>query len=112
MILEVIEHSMDRPEIAMSSEVQGAMLDLRQYMFDNVYTSKVAKREEAKAKNILHMLFDTFMNQPEMLPESDRVHIDAMGTERVVIDYIAGMTDNYAVYKFNEIFVPKGWSLR
>lgn len=112
LILDVIEHSMDRPEIAMSSEVQGAMLDLRQYMFDNVYTSKVAKREEAKAKNILHMLFDTFMNQPEMLPESDRVHIDAMGTERVVIDYIAGMTDNYAVYKFNEIFVPKGWSLR
>ncbi len=112
LILDVIEHSMDRPEIAMSSEVQGAMLDLRQYMFDNVYTSKVAKREEAKAKNILHMLFDTFMKQPEMLPESDRVHIDAMGTERVVIDYIAGMTDNYAVYKFNEIFVPKGWSLR
>jgi dGTPase len=81
-------------------------------MFETVYTSSVAKKEEAKAKNIISMLFDTFIKEPERLPEDDKKRIEKCGTERVVVDYIAGMTDNYAIYKFNEIFVPKGWSLR
>lgn len=112
LILDIVENSRDCSEIRMSQDVQDAMMKLRAYMFETVYTSSVAKKEEAKAKNILQMLFETFMKEPERLPENDRAHIDEVGTERVVIDYIAGMTDNYAIYKFNEIFVPKGWSLR
>lgn len=112
LILDIVEHSADSPEIRMSQKIHAAMMKLREYMFATVYTSSVAKKEEAKAKNILQMLFETFMKEPERLPENDRANIDEMGTERVVIDYIAGMTDNFAIYKFDEIFVPKGWSLR
>lgn len=112
LILDIVEHSADSPEIRMSQEIRSAMLTLREFMFATVYTSSIAKKEEAKAKNILQMLFETFMKEPERLPEDDRASIDEMGTERVVIDYIAGMTDNYAIYKFDEIFVPKAWSLR
>ena len=73
-------------------------------MFENVYMSNVAKREEKKAKNIIEMLFETFLRDPMKLPEDDRNMVEEMGVERVVCDYIAGMTDNYAIYQFNELF--------
>ena len=112
LILDVVANSANSDKIAMSEPVHKAMMALREYMFDNVYTSNIAKKEETKAKNILQMLFEIFMKEPERLPDDDRANIDSMGTERVVIDYIAGMTDNYAIYKFNELFIPKSWSLR
>lgn len=112
MIVDTIENSMDRPEIKMSDETYAAMMELRRFMFENVYMSNVAKREEKKAKNIIEMLFETFLRDPMKLPEDDRNMVEEMGVERVVCDYIAGMTDNYAIYQFNELFVPKGWSIR
>ncbi|MBQ3225892.1 MAG: deoxyguanosinetriphosphate triphosphohydrolase [Clostridia bacterium] len=112
LILDVVENSEDKPDILMSAPVKNAMMQLRNFMFERVYTSSIAKKEEEKAKNILQMLFETFMKEPEKLPADDFANIETMGTERVVIDYIAGMTDNFAVYKFNELFVPKSWSLR
>ena len=112
MIVDTIENSMDRPEIKMSDETYAAMMELRRFMFENVYMSNVAKREEKKAKNIIEMLFETFLRDPMKLPEDDRNMVEEMGVERVVCDYIAGMTANYAIYQFNELFVPKGWSIR
>ena len=112
LICDIIEHSENSPKILMSDKVSIAMTELREFMFAKVYTSKIAKAEEEKAKKILNMLFETFMKEPERLPYDDRRNIEKMGKEQVVIDYIAGMTDNYAVYQFNEIFIPKAWSLR
>lgn len=112
LICDIVEHSMDRPEILMSDKVQKAMETLREFMFQKVYTSKIAKAEEEKAKRILSMLFEVFLKEPECLPLDDRSNLETMGAEQTVINYIAGMTDNYAVYCFKEIFLPKAWTLR
>lgn len=112
LICDIIAHSEEKANIEMSPEVQNAMMLLRNFMFQKVYTSKVAKAEEEKAKQIISMLFETFMKEPELLPEDERRDMEEIGAERTVIDYIAGMTDNYAVYRFQEIFVPKAWSMR
>lgn len=112
LICDIITQSNGKTEILMSKDIQDAMMSLRNFMFQNVYTSKIAKGEEEKAKKIINMLFEVFMKEPERLPEDERQNMETMGAEQAVIDYIAGMTDNYAVYQFKEIFIPKAWSMR
>ncbi len=111
MIMDVIEHSMNEPKVAMSPEIYEAMMELRSFMFKNVYTSPVAKAEEEKAKGILKTLFDTFLHHPEKLREAGLSEMTFSG-EREVCDYIAGMTDNYAIYVFRELFMPQGWQMK
>ena len=81
-------------------------------MFENVYRSPVAKAEESKAKDMLLRLFEYYFTHPEALPEDFQPQLSFDGMERTVCDYIAGMTDNYAVDKFTEIFIPAGWHVR
>ena len=81
-------------------------------MFDHVYRNPVAKGEESKAKAMLQCLFEYYIDHPEALPPDFQPQLSFDGMERIVCDYIAGMTDNYAVDKFNEIFVPAGWNIR
>lgn len=109
MIHDIINTSIDQPFIKMSDEICTAMTALRDFMFDAVYTNVAAKGEDKKAKNVLCMLYETFTKNPEMLPDDTKENIEKFGKEQAVIDYIAGMTDNYAIYKFNEFFVPKKW---
>jgi dGTPase len=89
-----------------------ALLDLRSFMFDHVYRNPVAKGEESKAKAMLTKLFEYYVNCPEKLPADFQPQMSFDGLERTVCDYIAGMTDNYAVDKYSEIFVPTGWHVR
>lgn len=109
MIHDIIKTSLGKPFVKMSDNIYSAMMALRSFMFESVYTNNVAKGEDEKAKNVVCMLFDTFMKHPEKLPEDTRENIERFGLEQTVTDYIAGMTDNYAIYKFNEFFVPKKW---
>ena len=109
MIRDIIKTSFQKPYIRMSAEVHGAMTKLRDFMFDAVYTNSVAKGEDEKARNVIRTLFETFMKNPEKLPKDTKEMIDRFGLEQAVTDYIAGMTDNYAIYQFNELFVPKKW---
>ena len=81
-------------------------------MFENVYRSPVAKAEESKAKAMLCKLFEYYMANPQALPEDFHPQMSFEGLERTVCDYIAGMTDNYAVDKYTEIFIPAGWNVR
>jgi len=111
MIVDVIDHSNNQPRVSMSAEVYEAMMELRQYMFDSVYTNSVAKAEEAKAKGILHTLFETFLQNPNKLREVGLSDVTLNG-EREICDYIAGMTDNYAIYVFKSLFLPQGWQVR
>ena len=78
-------------------------------MFENVYRNPVAKGQESKAKDMLQRLFEYYIHHPEALPEDFQPQLSFDGMERTVCDYIAGMTDNYAVEKFSEIFIPLGW---
>ena len=108
---DVIINSMDKPNICMSQEVEEAMTGLRKFMFDNVYRNPLAKQEEHKAVEMVKNLYHYYMEFPEKLPQEFLTMMQQNGDskEQVICDYIAGMTDNYAVKTFQEIFVPEAW---
>ena len=72
----------------------------------------MAKGEESKARDIIGKLYEHYMAHPEEIPADFQPQLDLEGTPRTVCDYIAGMTDQYAVYKFSEIFIPAAWQVR
>jgi dGTPase len=82
---------------------------LRDFMFANVYHDPVAKSEEKKAKHVVEELFAYYLKHVDELPGEYRKYIEADGKERAVADYIAGMTDNYAIRDYVRLFVPKSW---
>ena len=113
MVHDVITQSMDRPEIRMSEPVGKAMSDLRKFMFENVYLNPKAKGEEDKAVHMIEQLFEYYVKHLEVLPQQ---YLNALSApdnsrEQIVCDYIAGMTDSYAVKKFEEYFVPESWKI-
>ncbi|HHW01557.1 MAG TPA: deoxyguanosinetriphosphate triphosphohydrolase [Thermoanaerobacterales bacterium] len=111
MIIDVIEESMDKPFIRMSQKVREATVGLRQFMFEKVYVGSSAKAQENKAKVMLKLLFEFFLENPgKMPPEFNRI-VEREGVERGVCDYIAGMTDSFATFKFKEFFMPSSWPL-
>lgn len=112
MIHDIVKSSEGKPDIIMSADVEKAMLGLRKFMFANVYTNPKAKSEEAKAQNMLEHLFSFYKEHPEKMSEEfvDMLENRGEALEEVVCDYISGMTDQYAIQKFQEYFVPKSWS--
>lgn len=112
LIHDIIDHSRNRNDIYMSPEVAGAMQGLRQFMFQNVYTNPIAKSEETKAKELLERLFVYYLKHIDVLPGYYLQMLEeGEENDRVVCDYIAGMTDQYAVAKYNEYFMPKSWQV-
>lgn len=112
MIHDIILHSEGKNEISMSPDIADAMRGLRNFMFQHVYTNPVAKGEETKAKDLLEFLYHYYTEHVELLPEQYLIMLyRGETTERVVCDYIAGMTDQYAVAKFQEYFMPKFWQV-
>ena len=109
MVLSVITASTDRPEIRMTDEIQQATDALRSFMFEHVYEDKVAKHEDAKSKALLISLYDYFCRNPEKMPREYFVNVENEGVERCVCDYVAGMTDRYAIELYNELYVPQVW---
>ena len=112
LVCVIIFTSREAGSICMTPEIQKALADLRSFMFARVYHNPVAKGEESKAKDMLQMLFRFYVDHPEQLPADFQPQLSFDGLGRTVCDYIAGMTDNYAIEKFNEIFVPSGWNVR
>lgn len=112
LVCDMILTSREAGAITMSPAVDKAHRDLRAFMFEHVYRNPVAKGEESKAKDMLTRLFAYYINNPLALPESFQPQLSFDGMERTVCDYIAGMTDKYAVDKYTEIFVPAGWQVR
>lgn len=112
LVCDVISASKEAGEIAMSDNVAQAHRDLRAFMFEKVYRNSVAKSEEAKAREMICKLYTYYMAHPEALPDDFLPQLSFDGMERTVCDYIAGMTDKYAVDKFTELFVPLGWRVR
>ncbi len=111
MIHDIVNNSQEQPTIRMSEDVEFAFRGMRKYMFENVYTNPKAKGEEKKAENILKELFRYYMDHPELLSNEyiERMWQTGETQERSVCDYIAGMTDQYAIAKFQEFFVPVSW---
>ena len=112
LVCDAIYTSREAGAVCLSPDVDKALKELRAFMFERVYRNPVAKSQESKAKDLLCRLFDYYVNHPEALPEDFQPQMSFDGLERTVADYIAGMTDNYAVDKYTEIFVPAGWNIR
>ena len=112
LVIDAISTSREAGNICLSPDVDKALRDLRSFMFERVYRNPVAKSEERKAKDMLQRLFEYYYTPPKALPEDFQPQMSFEGLERTVCDYIAGMTDNYAIDKFNEIFIPTGWQVR
>ena len=109
-ISSIYRNSAGKSFVKMESEVEEASERLRSFMFERVYLSPTAKSEEEKAERMLTETYIYFVNNPEKLPHSYLKFLDKFSKEQVVCDYISSMTDRYAVYTFNKIFVPKGWT--
>ena len=112
LVCDLIFTSREAGAICLTPTVDTALKDLRSFMFDHVYRNPVAKGEESKAKAMLQQLFEYYIAHPESLPEDFQPQLSFDGMERIVCDYIAGMTDRYAVYKYSELFIPATWQVR
>ncbi len=112
LVCDVILTSREAGTICLSPAVDQALKDLRAFMFERVYHNPVAKGQESKAKDMLKRLFAHYYENPQQLPADFQPQMSFDGLERTVCDYIAGMTDNYAVDKFTGIFIPTGWQIR
>lgn len=112
LVCDMIRVSREEGRILLSPKVDTALRDLRSFMFERVYRNPVAKGEESKAKDMLRRLYEYYYAHPEAIPQEFQPQLSLDGMERTVCDYIAGMTDNYAVHKYTEIFVPSGWHIR
>ncbi len=113
LIHDIVMNSFGSNDIIMSKPVQNAMLNLRRFMFESVYTNPIAKGQETKAEAMIEQLYDYYKKHYELLPEEYIYMIEVKNepASRVVCDYIAGMTDQYAVAKFKEIMIPTAWDV-
>lgn len=111
LISDIVDNSIGKPDIIMSEEIGDAMKGIRAFMFDSLYINPIAKGQESKAESMIAGLYEHYLENIHKLPEEFRYFIDELGEtpERVVCDYIAGMSDQYSVTKFEEEFVPTFW---
>lgn len=113
MIHDLIYQSLEQPEISMSPGMEAAMHGLRRWMFEHVYRGEAARAEEGRAQQLIVSLYHWYMDYPEQLPQEYLERMEARREElsRTVCDYIAGMTDVFAIERFKELFVPKSFKV-
>jgi len=110
MVLDLIRTNWNESKvIKMSPLIQAATDQLRDFLFEHVYVDSEAKREESKVKQVLQRLFEYFMKNTHALPVEYYQHITSSNKQRVICDYIAGMTDRYAIRLYEKIFLPRPW---
>lgn len=112
LVEDVIRSSFETGEVRQSSGCAQAMKSLRDFMFEAVYRSPIAKGEESKAQEMIARLFSYYQKQPDALPPDYQDIRVREGVDRAVCDYIAGMTDHYAVEKYREAFIPFAWTVK
>lgn len=112
LTMDAITASQDSESIRLSPARKRALADLRAFMFEAVYCNPVAKGEESKAQAMLELLFRHYINHLDELPSDYYVIAQTEGAERAVCDYLAGMTDSYAVERYGDVFIPKAWTVK
>lgn len=108
MVSDMIENSAGCDEIVMSERVWDAMMELRTFLFENVYLSERAKAEEPRAYRVVQMIFEHYLAHNAELPGESAMAIPVEPVQGVV-DYVAGMTDRFAIREFERLFVPRKW---
>lgn len=108
MVEDMVTASLGGGHIEMSDRVWKAMMDLRSFLFDNVYFSPTAKAEEPKAYRIVQTLFKHYLDNPDVLPPDERPSDDDR-LAQAVTDYVSGMTDRFAIRAYEQLFIPRKW---
>jgi len=109
MVNSIIKRGVDDGAVQMEEHIHVAAFQMRNFLTENVYTSPIAKGEEGKAERMLERLYEYFVASPNELPSSYVLRIESESVERCVADYVADMTDRYAMNLFGELFVPELW---
>lgn len=111
MVMDIINNSYEKDLVTMSDECAARMDELRTYMFANVYKSKRVKRDEdlKNVSNLVTSLYEYYIEHPQELPADSQSMVEEFGINEIVKDYVAGMTDRFAMNLYNDLFVPKGW---
>lgn len=109
MVSDIIQTSESKNAITMSAPVQKAMDEFRSFMFEKIYHSPELEPDRKKAKYVVHKLYDYFMAHPENLPQEFLERENQWGLQTVAVDYIAGLTDLYAINMFAKLFIPSNW---
>ena len=111
LVHNLVEYNLANPsQIALSPEIAKVMGDLRTFMFENVYVNQLHFKERIKIDKMLHLLFEHYMEHSHKLPLELQNRMDT-SPESAVADYIAGMTDRFALKRFSEIFMPAAWRM-
>lgn len=112
LIQDIISNSYQTSEIVMSADVEKAMKGLRMFMFEKVYQDEVSKSQDGKAQDLIVLLYEHYRKHLDELPsEFLRMIRQGESQEQVICDYIAGMTDGYAIALFEDLFIPKAWKI-
>lgn len=109
LVKAVVTNSID--DIVMDAETKKYFDMLHSFLFEAVYKNPVAKSEETKVSGLVGGIFEYYLKNTDKLPEEYKRICDAEGSERAVADYVAGMTDHYAVTVYSNIYIPKFWSI-
>jgi len=109
MVVDMIKASWGQTEIKMSDSVSSAMGVLRNFLFERVYVGSEAKKEEFKAKQVVTSLYNYFIKDQDSLPTEHRIKLAQSELAQIVCDYVAGMTDRYALQTYQRLFLPKPW---
>lgn len=114
LVHDIVYNSENQEDIYMSHDIEKAMFGLRQYMFKSVYTNPVAKGQEGKAENMIIELYEYYLTHAELLTHEyqEMLKKGEEPIERVVCDYIAGMTDRFAIDTFKAIKIPSFWAVK
>lgn len=112
LTMDLVQASAHSDVICQSETVGAAMAELKRFMFDSVYFNPLAKGEEGKAEDMVCMLFDYYTRHTDELSPEYQDILVREGAQRAVTDYIAGMTDTYAVEQFERLFIPRGWMVK
>ena len=110
MIADVVRNSEGQNRVVMSDEVREASDRLREFLFENVYLDEWRKQEEQRCDHVVNGLFDHYVAHPEQLPGEYLEILYLEGAERAICDFIAGMTDRYAICLYQSIFIPKAFN--
>ncbi len=111
MIFSIYRASDGKNKVEMEPEVFEATKLLRQFMFEEVYFSKTAMNEEEKATRMITGMYRYFKENPDALPDFYKSYMDESGVDVSICDYISSMSDRYARYVYENIFIPKSWGL-
>lgn len=110
LVNDMVAASTDKDRIMMTPSVEEAMLDLRSFMFSKVYESVDARAEKPRAGAMIQQLFYYFLENLDEVPAEYRHEIDTNPVQ-MVVDFVSGMTDRYAIRQFEKVFIPKVWRL-